>query len=510
MFWHIAAANKRKTVLLITIMGVLLAALGFTIGRLVDIWSGFISGAQGADNPMSAGLIGMMVALLVWLGLLITSLLGSDRIFLSLSGASEVTHDMYPQLYNTVEEMKIASSLPGMPSIYIIDDPAPNAFAVGKSPEDSSICVTAGLLAVCGRDELQGVIAHEMGHIMNRDILYMTVAATMLGCVTFIADAFLSSLRYAPVARYRSSAARAGKGLINVWLIVVGVLFIIISPILSRILYFSISRSREYLADATSARLTRFPEGLASALEKIMLSPEKMTTAPRATAPFYTASPYKQDLHDGMFATHPPLARRIKVLRAMSTGASFKDYVKAYWGVTHTHRALIPASDMKLGEEVKIREPSPQASPSQAGSREASRKAGDIIRAMNSFVIITCACGMKMKIPPEFARGEVRCPRCNAAHIVRESDHETVSSILASTAALSRTERHDPEEARVTTLVRGRQEETRTPGAWQGFTCQGCGRKVEVSPAFDLEQLQCPKCGQLFIFKQVPCAAPHS
>ena len=222
MFFQIAEANKRKTVLLVLIMGIVLALLGFFVGELVNIWSGFTSAPQQAEDTFKAGYIGLCVALAIWLGLLLTGLLGSDQLFLSLSGAKEVTHDLYPQLYNIIEEMKIASSLPKMPDIYIIDDPAPNAFAVGKSPEDSSICVTAGLLAICSRDELQGVVAHEMGHIINRDVLFMTVAATMLGAVTLIADSFLHSLRYAPIARYRSSASRAGKGLINVWLIVLG------------------------------------------------------------------------------------------------------------------------------------------------------------------------------------------------------------------------------------------------------------------------------------------------
>jgi heat shock protein HtpX len=288
-----------------------------------------------------------------WIVLLLVSLLGSDQLFLSLAGAREVTHGMYPQLHNVVEEMQIASSLPVMPRIYIVDDPAPNAFAVGKSTRNSAVCVTAGLLAMCDRDELQGVIAHEIGHITNRDVLYLTVAATMLGAVTIIADTLLRSLRYAPAARYRSSGPRAGKGTVNLWILLAAAVFVVVSPVLSRILYFSISRRREFLADATSARLTRFPDGLASALEKMMLSPERLTTAPKAAAPFYIANPYKQDLHGGMFATHPPLRTRIGILRAMHTGAAFKDYMKAFWEVTRTRKPLIPTSDMQLGRTVK-------------------------------------------------------------------------------------------------------------------------------------------------------------
>jgi heat shock protein HtpX len=499
MLWQIIASNRRKTVLLVFIMGVILALLGFFIGELVDAWAGFTSSGplpvQGqAGESFKAGYIGIIVALAFWLGLLLTSLLASDQLFLSLSGAKEVTHDMYPQLYNVVEEMKIASSLPGMPAIYIIDDPAPNAFAVGKSPENSAVCVTAGLLALCTRDELQGVVAHEMGHILNRDILYMTIAATMLGAVTIIADSFLRSLRYAPMARYRSSSSRAGKGLFNLWLMVIAFIFVILSPILSRILYFTISRSREYLADATSARLTRYPEGLASALEKILVSPEKLTTAPKATAPFYIANPYKQDLDGRMFATHPPLGQRIKILRSMCGGAGFKDYVKAYWNVTHTHKALIPEADIKLGETIKIREPSPQTDPG-IGSQGAARTAGDIMRAMNKFVFITCTCGMKMKVPPEFARGEIRCPRCNAQHMVKESDQQAVSEILAATAAFSRVQQPVREAHEATCLPAGQQQEKRTPGTWQSFPCNGCGKPIQISPKFELSQVKCPRCG---------------
>jgi heat shock protein HtpX len=501
MFFQIAAANKRKTVLLVIIMGVVLALLGFFVGELVDMWVGFTSAPLQAQDICKAGYIGFFVALVIWLGLLLTGLFGSDQLFLSLSGAKEVTHDLYPQLYNIIEEMKIASSLPKMPDIYIIDDPAPNAFAVGKSPEDSSICVTAGLLAICTRDELQGVVAHEMGHIVSRDVLFMTVAATMLGAVTLIADSFLHSLRYAPIARYRSSSSRAGKGLVNIWLIVLGFCFVIFSPILSRILYFSISRSREYLADATSARLTRYPQGLASALEKIMLSPEKLTTAPKATAPFYIANPYKQDLDDSLFATHPPLGQRIKILRLMSTGAAFKDYVKAYWSVTHTHKHLMAASDMNLGVGVAIREPSPPTRQSQAGPRGASGGTGDIIRAMNQFVFINCECGMKMKIPPEFARGEIRCPRCDRPHTVKEADRESLSAVLAASAAFSKpSQPHDPVMAKTDALMKGYQEEKRALGTWQSFTCINCGRIVEVSPAFKLAELDCTHCGHPFRF----------
>jgi heat shock protein HtpX len=494
MLWQVIASNKRKAVFLVITMGIVLALLGFCIGELIGAFTGFLSGPVNREAAsFKAGYIGLGFALAFWLGLLLTSLIASDQIFLSLSGAKEVTHELYPQLYNIVEEMKIASSLPVMPAIYVTDDPAPNAFAVGKSPRNSSICVTAGLLAVCNRDELQGVIAHEMGHILNRDVLYLTIAATMLGAVTIMADSFVHSLRYAPAARYRSTSSDSGKGggILYLWLLIIAFVFVLLSPLLSRILYFAVSRSREYLADATSARLTRYPEGLASALEKILRSPEKLTTAPKATAPFYISNPYKQDLDGGMLATHPPLNQRIKILRSMGSGASYKDYVKAFWNVTHTRKALIAETDLNLRETVPVRAPSPPSSadPVFQGS---VRTAGDIMRAMHNFVFISCQCGMKMKIPPEFARGGIRCPRCNRQHMLREADQQSASNILAGTVLLSKETGRSASSGKEA----GSQQEVRKPKTWQTFMCRGCGKPVQISPVMELSQVRCPRCGQ--------------
>lgn len=506
MFWQVIASNRRKTALLIIAMGVVLAVLGFFLGEAVGIWTQYtafsaVSEGGGASGGHKAGYIGLGIAVGFWAVLLLVSLLGSDQLFLSLAGAKEVTHDMYPRLHNVVEEMRIAASLPVLPKIFIVDDPAPNAFAVGKGPKNSAICVTAGLLALCDRDELQGVVAHEMGHIANRDVLYMTVAATMLGAVTIIADTFLRSLRYAPAARYRSSGSRGGKGMANLWLLLAAFLFVVLSPILSRILYFSISRSREFLADATSARLTRFPDGLASALEKIMLSPERLTTAPQAAAPFYIANPYKQDLDGGMFATHPSLADRIRILRSMHTGASLKDYMKAYWEVTRTRKTLLAASDMDLGRAVEKRGPSPKDTLREGAPDSPARKAGDIMRAMNDYVFISCACGMKMKVPPEFTRGNVRCPRCNREHMVGEADRDALAAILTATAGFTRDGNRSRPLSATGSNPGTTQIEQRKPGTWQTVKCSGCGRGVQVSPVFSLSRVTCPTCGNAIEFE---------
>jgi heat shock protein HtpX len=412
MFWHIIAANKRKTILLIIVMGVLLAAVGYAAGVLFDefyLGYGFIDEPE-SQSPHNSGIIGVFLALIIWFVLLAAALFGSNGIFLNLANAREVSRSQYPQLFNIVEEMKIASTMNKMPRIFITEDLSPNAFALGKGPDDGIICVSAGLLAICGRDELQGVVAHEIGHIINRDVLYMGVAATMLGAITFISDIFLRSSRDMPIRRYRSSGS-GKKGMTGIWLLLIAFILIILGPVLSRILYFSISRKREYLADATSARLTRYPEGLASALEKIRRSNVGIIEAPRAAAPFYIVNPYRQDLDGGVFATHPPLEQRIKILKSMAGGAGYKDYTKAYWGVTGTHRNLIPLEDMQLGEKVDIRQPSADCS-RESSLMEDRKRAGDIIRAVNGYSFIDCICGMKIKIPPQLKAGSVKCPRC--------------------------------------------------------------------------------------------------
>ncbi|MGC9324838.1 MAG: M48 family metallopeptidase, partial [Desulfomonilia bacterium] len=428
MFWSIIAANKRKTIILAVSMGVFLVLMGYLIGMaFVDVY-----------HPM-AGLAGLGVALIVWTVMLMVSFWGSDRLFLGMSNAREVGKESYPQLYNVVEEMKIASSLPKMPKIYVVDDPAPNAFAVGKSPHNSAICVTAGLLATCNRDELQGVVAHEIGHILNRDILYMTVAATMLGSILIITDVFLRSMRYSSTMRFGSRSRNRSGGRLGAVILLATLVLAILGPILARILYFSISRRREYLADATSARLTRYPEGLASALEKISTAPGKLSSAPSAIAPFYTVNPYKQHLSSSPFATHPPLEERIRILRAMSMGAGYLDYMKAYVDVTGRREALVRHSDLPDTPGVEIRQPLSETSSAETSPAQARKKTGDMLRALNNFAFIPCLCGMRIKVPPEYDADSITCPRCGRNHTIPATDAQALGAVLATSAAFSST-----------------------------------------------------------------------
>jgi heat shock protein HtpX len=399
--WELIRANKRNSILLMMMMAVVLLALGFVIGMAVV-------GPEG-------GFYGLIAAAAVWLVLALISFSSGDQILLAASHAQPVTHDVHPQLFNVVEEMKIAAGLPAMPKIYIINDPAPNAFATGRNPQSASIAVTAGLLGRLNRDELQGVVAHEMSHIVHRDILYITLAGIMLGGVVLLSQIFLRGMFYSSMgSRRRYSSRGQGSGQAQLVLLLIAIAAAILAPIMAYLLYFALSRRREYLADAGAARLTRYPEGLASALEKIANDPSpQLAVANKATAPMYIANPFKgrnrAKLSD-LTSTHPPTSERIRILRSMAQGASFRDYAQAYTAVTHS-KNIVPAAAL-TGEEVKIRQG--QAEPTrQEKTQKQMRQIGDLMRKVNGFLFLTCACGLKLKVPPDFKGQAVQCPRCS-------------------------------------------------------------------------------------------------
>ena len=240
--WELIQANRRKSLVLFISLGITLILLGYFFG--------------GAYYPDGGGFIGIFLALMIWGILSLISYFSGSKILLAVSGAKEVTKEVHPQLFNVVEEMKISAGLPAMPKIYIINEIAPNAFATGIKPENSAVAVTAGLLARLNRDELQGVIAHEVSHIVNRDVLFMTFAGIMLGSIVLISEIFLRSLWFGG-GRYSSKSSKSsGQG--QMIIMIVAIVFAILAPILAQLLYFAISRKREYLADASAARLTRY------------------------------------------------------------------------------------------------------------------------------------------------------------------------------------------------------------------------------------------------------------
>ena len=230
-----------------------------------------------------------------------------DKIALKATGAKEASRDAYFDLYTLTENLAITAGIPN-PKVYLIEDQVPNAFATGRDPEHSSIAVTTGLLALLEKNELEGVLAHEMAHIGNRDVLVMTVVVVLVGILALISDIFIRSMFYGG-GRSRDNNSKGGGALM-----IVGLVLLVLSPIIGALIKLSISRKREYLADATGSLLTRYPEGLASALEKISSHGGRMKKASNATAHLFISNPFGKKAKS-LFSTHPPVEERIKRLR---------------------------------------------------------------------------------------------------------------------------------------------------------------------------------------------------
>jgi heat shock protein HtpX len=234
----------------------------------------------------------------------------SDKIVLAMSGAKELNHENNREIYHLVENLCITAGLP-LPKIYLIEDSAPNAFATGRDPEHGVICLTSGIIQKLEKAELEGVIAHELSHIGNRDILLSTVVVILVGFITLLADWFRHW------AFFGGRGGDRDKGQLGVILMVAAIVLSILAPIAAILMQLAISRKREFLADASGALLTRYPDGLARALEKISADPGKLEAANRATAHLYIANPFKGKKLTKFFLTHPPIEERVKALRGM-------------------------------------------------------------------------------------------------------------------------------------------------------------------------------------------------
>jgi len=405
MMWELIQSNRRKSLVLFFSMGLTLLLLGYFFGS--------------AYYPDGGGFIGIFFALIIWGILSLISYFSGSKILLAVSGAKEVTKEVHPQLFNVVEEMKISAGLPAMPKVYIINEIAPNAFATGIKPENSAVAVTAGLLARLNRDELQGVVAHEVSHIVNRDVMFMTFAGIMLGSIVLISEVFLRSLWFSGGGRYSSKSSKSsGQG--QMVIMIIAIAFAILAPILAQLLYFAISRKREYLADASAVRYTRYPEGLASALEKISDNSIELKTANKVTAPMYIVNPLKlkgQKLTD-LSSTHPPISERVRILRNISSGANYIDYQNAFNKVKRGKVSLIPSSGLADQTTVGLKEET--ISPVSLGlNKQTQRETGDIMMKVNNYSFINCSCGLKIKIPPDFKKSELFCPRCGRKHSIQ-------------------------------------------------------------------------------------------
>jgi heat shock protein HtpX len=300
------ARNRRASWLLMGLVVAILMCLGFAIGYAV------IGASSGG-----IGLLGVFgVAAILW------SLIGyytGDRMVLAVSGAHRVSHDEEPQLSNVVEELTIAAGLPRIPDTYVIEDPALNAFATGRDPQHASVAVTRGLLRRLDRDELQGVLAHELSHVRNYDIRFAMLVGVMVGMIALVADFFLRWSFWGGAGRRRGGSDGGDQG--QMIFLIVALVLAILAPLAAYAVQFAISRRREYLADASAVELTRNPLGLARALYDIAGDPQSLRTANRATAHLFIANPLKgRKLKEtaGIFDTHPPIQQRIAVLLEMA------------------------------------------------------------------------------------------------------------------------------------------------------------------------------------------------
>lgn len=393
--WELVSANKRRSHLLLASMALVLVATGWAVGEAL------------AAAPVP----GILVAVGLWVVMAELAFRAGDKVILSISRARKVNKEDHPVLFNVVEEMSVASGLSKPPEVYILDEAAPNAFATGTRPDRAAVVVTAGLLERLTRDELQGVIAHEISHIKHRDVVYLTVMAVMVGTVVILADFARRVLFYGGGTRRRTSSSSRGAAP----LYLLAIVLILLAPLVARLMYLALSRRREYLADAGAALATRYPEGLASALEKIEQSWSPLTSANAATAPMFIVNPLTKAASaiTGLFSTHPPTEERIRILRSLGGTVSFAGYDEAFRRVTGRPVGVVPAAALRL-PATPVR--SASADPRTALDR--LRQATDVLWRLSGFAFIPCSCRTTLKVPPAYRGQELPCPHCGTVHKV--------------------------------------------------------------------------------------------
>lgn len=287
------ASNKRKTVLIMVVFMIFVSAMVYLAALYV--------GGGGTNAIFIGGLIGSLIYILF-------TYYGGSKMALAMNGAKQIEKRDNPRLWRTVENLSIAEGLP-MPKVYMIDDPGMNAFATGRDPKHASVAATTGILEALDDKELQGVMAHELGHVKNYDIRVSMVAFALTAVISLIAD-FIFRMTW-----FRDEENNSP------YVMIAGLVAAIIAPIIATMIQLAISRQREYLADATGALTTRYPEGLASALEKISVNGSTLKRQNTSTAHLFFANPLRKGAIAGLFSTHPPIEDRVARLRSMGTHA---------------------------------------------------------------------------------------------------------------------------------------------------------------------------------------------
>ncbi|MDA0205138.1 MAG: M48 family metallopeptidase [Acidobacteria bacterium] len=476
--WEAIRANRRRSTWLMLAMGAVLIALGASIGILAASWAR----QPTVDDQLLGALLGSVLAIAVWLGSWLYTAADGDGMVLRSVGARRIAKQDHPRLWNIVEEMSIAAGLKNMPAIYVVDSSAPNAFAVGHTPEKSSVAFTSTLLRTLNRDELQGVAAHEIGHILNEDIRFMTQAAVLVGGVELLSQ-FLIRLGPLGGSGRRISGGGGGGGKRGggaAPLMAIAFLVAILSPLAIRMLYYACSRTREYLADASAARLTRYPDGLASALEKI--AAYQLTSPPievnSAVAPLYIVNPLERMQLSGISSTHPPTDSRVKILRAMGGGAGYVDYEAALKKV-EGERLRLPELELaaRTGERLRSRAADPNQDPLEDPVSRA-HTALELIDGLAGYTTLLCLCGLRVKTPPESDAKHIGCPRCGRALDVPSTAAEKTAQPVALPAAVE---------------VAGTLRYARAASDWEAFSCS-CGQTIQLGAGYPLDYTICAKC----------------
>jgi heat shock protein HtpX len=457
--WEQIRANRRRAVALITLMGAVLLIIGYAAGEFF---------APGA------GVLGLVCALVIFFIQLAVYYGAAETMLLHGANVVELKREDSPRLFNIVEEMKLASGLEFMPKIYLIDDPAPNAFSMGRKPDNYVIAVTSGLVHRLNRDELEGVIAHEVAHLKNHDVQFMTLAAVMLGSIVILAVIVRQWLWFGGGRRRGRSESRGdGGGQAQLILLAVGLIFLILGPLMAQILYFACSRKREFLADACGGQFTRYPEGLASALEKISAASATTSFASKATAPLFIVNPLYAggDEPDSVFSSHPSTAERIRILRGMA-GSSLADYEAAYHKTARGSlfsRETLGASQANTG----IR------APSNEGPIETRHDTRAPFYRTRGYLHLKCDCGMEISVPEGYESDEITCIRCGSVLPLPAASETPTAAGLPPVIPFP----VPPLQYR------------RSGAGWESFRCS-CGRTIQLSPSFAASHIHCDDCGR--------------
>lgn len=391
--WELINKNKSKTFLFVFLIALCFGLMAYCLAETLKIYN---------ISPI-------WVYIVVYGYFFVTLIIASHdskNVFLKLSNARFALRAYYPKLFNIVQEMSIASGLSTMPEIYIIDEDSPNAFACGKDPQTASVVVTKGLLARLNRDELQAVVAHEISHIVNRDILYLLYTSCLLGCMVFISDFVIKFLR-------SCSNRRSFNG--GAIYIIPFVLISLVLVALSKIFYFCLSKKREYLADACAVQFTRNPMALANALKKIDEEQTYFVNTNPITSAMFIVSPL-----NNKEKTHPPIEKRIQILLRLSS-CNIAAYNNSYKKVLGKKSSIV---SKKIIDKPSYSKVIPIVATTLANQTVQDkianhREAYDTMLKMENYIFIKCDCDTKLKVPKELKGQKIPCPHCKKMHLIK-------------------------------------------------------------------------------------------